>query len=154
MKVYKQNSGDQRCVAMIAAMVTDTEPKEFELYVGGEAPYSDYDFCKYLFEKGFICGFGIDKEAFQRKIDVSDSNDREDCLKIQRELTQDSIIKLEFKLKDFWAYIVVESEIGENEHAILYADGKVYDPSPFVGSEKSINDYKIIRYYPIIRVDE
>lgn len=152
MQVWKQNSGDQDCVAVVAAMITGKTPQDFKATIKGESPYSDMDFCKYLFGEGFICGFGIGEEQLCDQIDVTDSNSEgQEFLLQQKELSPEFKINIEFKLKDFPAYVVVESQSDPTKEHAIYWDGKqIYDPNPLVPNGMNLNKYKILRWFPII----
>jgi len=137
MLILKQNSGTKDCVPAVAAMITDTSIAEFKKeFPTADEGYSDYEFCKYLFDRGFICGFHVDLSQFPEKV------------------TAETKVKVEFRLKECSAYVVVKSDCGLNEHAILWYNGKVYDPNPMKKNEVSLSEYEILRFYPIINMKE
>lgn len=149
------NSGSNMCVAVTAAMAFDSTPEKFMLFTDGVPPYSDLDFVRYALKEGYICGFGIPRDAFVKKIDVGDSGDKFDTLEVQRELTPESVIEIKFKLKDYPAYIVVEGANGsEMEHAIYWDGNQVFDPDPMIENGRPLSEYKILRYFPIMKLDD
>ena len=149
----KQNSGSLNCIEIVANMITDANPAEFQLITKAEPPYSDYQLAYFLFLKGFQLTVGVPGESIQPMIDVSDSKDVKEYIPSGEPLTGESEITIKFKIKDFPAYVVVESQGDDknSEHAIYFDGEKIHDPNPFVGSDRTLNDYHIIRYFPIIK---
>lgn len=152
----KQNSGDNKCVAVCAAMAFDSTVEAFQILTDGKPPFTELDFCRYAFREGYICGVGIGEEQFCTAIDVTDSSSivRPEIIYNQNEVTLDTKVKIEFKLKDFPALVIVKSEDGLSEHAIYWDGKQVWDPNPMVQNGRDLNKYKILTWYPIIKLEE
>jgi len=129
----KQNSGDKRCLAIVAAMAFNTTPEDFELFCLHEPPYSEWEFAHYAFKKQAICGFGFD---IQQQKDFNDNFN----------------MTVTINLKEIPCFIAVESEAGEPMgHAIYWDTKQVWDPNPMTPNGRSLDSYKIKRIYPIIK---
>lgn len=126
MRNLKQKPGSKNCVAIVAAMAFDCEVDEFERFAGecGEG-YSDSDFVRFALSKKCLVGMPFSAP-------VGD------------ELT------LRMSVYDTKAYVIVK---GENGLHAVYWDGQyIYDPNPTNGDRRDLKDYKILFWYPILKL--
>ena len=129
----KQKIGSHNCIAVVAAMATDSTPEEFESFIEGPPPYCDYDFYRFLVFKGYVVGFGFD---------------------IQDTPIKGISIDFRYSINTYPAYVVVESETYKDTmHALYWDSKKVHDPNPSVKDGRSLADYKIHLWFPINKVD-
>ena len=151
----KQNTGDQRCLAFVAAAATDTPVEDFENSISHPPPYTEMEFFKYLADKGYFCGLGFSGEMFYKDIDVTDSlsTTKPEIIKTLKygDLTKDTVLELTIRLGNFQALFTVQNEFTAQYHAIYWDGERVYDPSPMTGSNKKLRDYNIIAFFPIIK---
>lgn len=153
----KQNSGDNRCVAIVAALATNTPVQEFEKFANHEPPYNEYELAHFLFQKGFACNLGFGPEFFQEQsIDVGDSENPEDKMYISKyDLTPDTVMDLRFQVKDYPAFLVVKPEgkdAGGIDHVIYWDGEMIHDPNPMTPNGRPFMSYKILKYFPIIKL--
>jgi len=147
----KQNSGDKRCVAIVTALATKRPVKDFEDWCNHKPPYSELEMATFLFMNGLACNLGLGKDYFYSEIDVSDSEGKEILLSPKFELTAEHEVTISFKIKDIPAIFIVES--GSDETHALYWDGEMlYDPNPMTPNGRPFSSYKILKYFPIIKV--
>lgn len=124
------------CVACVAAMATNTTLADFRNFFGSKPPpYTDLDFYRYLLSCGYTLGVGYahrESRTFRGK---------------------DTGLKIHFYLKDYPAYVIVESMRFEGMKHVVYWDGeKILDSNPEVnGDGLPLNQYKIISWFPIIK---
>jgi len=134
-KVIKQ--GDKvSCVACVAAMATGTTLADVQNFFGTKLPpYNDLDFYKYLLNCGYTLGVGYSHEESPRTF-----------------VGKDTGLKIHFRLKDYPAYVVVESMRFKGVKHVVYWDGeKILDSNPKVkGDGWALNKYKVISWFPII----
>lgn len=152
----KQNSGDKRCVAVVVGMVLKEDPKLFESWCNHPAPYSEIEMARYLFDRGYFTGLALNRDYFYNVIDVSDSNEPNDVLFVPKfELNAETTIDMSFKLKDFPAIFIVESDSeGMETHAIFW-DNKalcILDPNPMTKNGRDLSSYRIVSYFPIFNI--
>lgn len=153
MKIIKQNSSDKTCLAACAAMIFDTSIEDFKAFIGKDAPYTTADFWKYAASKNHGFGIGFSGSNLLPKINISTAEKEEYCF-AQGDLTPESVLTFEFKLKDFPAIVVVKSESEpEMFHAVLWDGTRIIDPNPMVGLDREINDYTILQWFPIIKME-
>ncbi len=156
--MFKQNSGDKSCVAVVAAMAFGGRPKDFTKTVKHEPPYSDLEFSRYALSRGASCVFGVTSKNFFEALNVSDSvSEGEEFITKEADPEKvggNTICRFEFRLQDFEAYIVVEGELnGESEHAIYWDGKQIWDPNPMTKNGRPLGSYKIKRYYPIFKLE-
>ena len=129
----KQKPGSHNCVAVAAALAVGSTPEEFEYFIGGPPPYSDYDSYKFLLSKGYVIGTGVN---------------------IKESPIKDNIITLRFEITTFPALIIVKSETYKHKMHVIYWDGKkVHDPNPQVKDGRSLSNYDIHLWFPVNKVD-
>jgi len=129
----KQKPGSHNCVAVVAAMATDSTPEEFEEFIGSSPPYGDYDFYRFLLSKEYVVGVGVD---------------------IKENPIQDGTINLWFEITAYPALVVVKSETYKEKEHVIYWDGnRIYDPNPNVEDGRPLSDYEIHLWFPINKVD-
>lgn len=136
----KQIPGSKNCVAVVAAMATNTTVEEVEEFMkdseclkrtGG---YCDSDIFKYLMSKGFCPGTNYWNNEGDKVI------------------TEDTQIQVQIRIKDVPAYIVVQSETREDwTHAIFWDGKQVWDPKSDAQDGRPLSDYKIYAWIPIFR---
>jgi len=138
-KVIKQ-SDKLSCVACVACMATDTSLKEFREFMGDvKPPYNDLAFYAYLLKHGFVVGIGFQNKFFESKfLSVTDE------------------IQINFKLRDFPAYVVVQSHRFKGLQHVVYWDGeKVLDSNPDIkGDGFPLEQYRVLTWFPIIKLSE
>jgi hypothetical protein len=156
VQTLKQNSNDNRCIAVVAAMAFDMPVKEVEEIMGGEPPYSDFDFCHFAFLRGDICGLGVLPTNFFKMIDVSDSASVGDTPEFlvspenPEDINGETVCRFDFKLSDYPALVIVEDEAGTGkDHAIYWDTKHVFDPNPQTQNDRPLRSYRIRRWYPI-----
>jgi hypothetical protein len=129
----KQKPGSHNCIAVVAAMATDSTPEEFEDFTGSSPPYSDYDFYRFLLSKGYVTGVGVDTKMSP---------------------IEDGILNIHFETTAYPALVVVKSETYKDKVHVIYWDGsKVHDPHPNVKDGRPLSDYEIHLWFPINKVD-
>jgi len=152
----KQALGDNRCLAIVAAMITKTAPREFEMYCDHKPPYSEFEFAQFLFTKGMSCSMGIRGEEFYSLIDVTDSeskNPPEFLKQLKETLNKDTKVTISFTLGTYPAVFSVRSEGNPKDtHAIFWDGEKVHDPNPLVLDGRRLDEYEILSYFPILAV--
>lgn len=151
---FKQNSNDNRCLAVVAAMVTESK-NQFVMdnyFFGERPPYSVKQFCEFLFKKGLVCGVGFDGKEFVEKIDVSDSLNPEETLD-KVVIDENTIVNFKLRVGSHRAVFIVEGDIKDVEHAIYWDGKQVYDPNPMSANDRPLNSYKILMYYPILDIE-
>lgn len=150
----KQNSGDSRCVAIVAALATGTDPKLFEKRFKHKPPFSELEFATYLFERGLACNLGFGPDYFREELSVGDSENPDDKLYIPKaDLTPETVMNLQFKVKDLPAMLIVESGNGHDKGHMIYWDTQqIFDPNPMSRNGRPFSDYKILKYFPIINL--
>lgn len=147
----KQNSGDNRCIAIVTAMATNQPPELFEKWCNHKPPYSEIEMAQYLALNGYAINFGLDENYFYKKINVADSLNKEDELVFQNfYLSPEHTFTLTFQLKDFPAIFIVKGKYGT--HAIYWDKEKVYDPDPNTPDGRDLNSYHILKYFPIFTI--
>lgn len=148
----KQNSGSLNCIEIVANMAAGASPGEFKLLMGGRSgPYSDHDFARFMFAKGYMITVGVPGESIQPMIDVSDS-DVDELIPSGKSVCAGTEIFIKFKIGDFPAFIVVEAETDpEKEHAIYWDGQMIHDPNPMSRNNRPFSEYRIKRFYPIIK---
>lgn len=131
MKNLKQKAGSKNCVAVVAAMAFNVPVEEFENFIGlKEEGYTDADFAKFGLEKGFFIGVPF---AFP------DPKEKDLVCKIN--------------MHDAPAYVVVVSENIPGERHAVYWDGQnIWDPNPTAPDLRPVEEYKIILWYPIVKL--
>ena len=122
-------NSDCNCVAEVAKAVFNCSLQEFYNFVGSEPPYSDMDFLEFALSKGYIVGAGLCPDSYG--------------------ISQDT--QLKFTMKDVPCYIVTKGNA--YEHAIYWDGEKVHDSNPF-NKGKNLEDYKIYRIFPILRISK
>lgn len=127
----KQNSGDNNCLAVVSAMAFDCRISEFKEIIKDNPPYCEMDFVKFAALKEAVT-FPIPKEI------------------IPNILTKASVISIPIQILKHPAMIVVEGESGLL-HSIYYDGEKIHDPNPMAANNKPLSNYKIIKWYPIIK---
>lgn len=131
----KQIRGSKNCVVVVASMATGLPIDDFEssMKANPDGSYTDYDFAFYMINRGYVIGVGSFKPQ-----QYANFNDNKEII-------------VSFKINDYPAYVVVESETGNDTHVIYWNKEKVYDPNPDVEDGRPLDDYKIISWYPINR---
>lgn len=133
----KQAPGDGRCVACTAAMAAGDETTEsFQRFVAerfseAKPPYSDLQAYAYLLERKLVVGLGFMHPKF--------------C--------PDETMTLKFNARDFPAYVVVQSPYRDVTHAVYWDGKKIRDPDPRTPDGKPINQYQILLWVPIYRIE-
>jgi len=149
----KQNSGDQRCIAIVAALATASMPSEFENFIKSDPPYSEHQFSEFLFSKGLACSLGFGRELFYDDLNVTDSLKEEVLPVAKQPLNKDTEITMTYKIGDYPALFIVEAEVdNEKNHAIYWNGERVFDPNPMTPNNRSLSSYKILNYFPIINL--
>lgn len=123
------------CVACVACMATNTRLIDFERFFFTKGPpYSDLDCYRYLLSKGYAIGLGF-------------KNDK--CHIIREE----GRLRIEFKVKNFPAYVVVKSMRFKGMEHVVYWDGEnILDPNPTLKEDGlPLKEYEIISWFPIIK---
>jgi hypothetical protein len=129
--MFKQNSGDNNCVAVVSAMATATTPKDFaDTFPNNKPPYSlDLAFV-YLIKHNMT--MSLPEVTY----------------------TKENIIVSQTDLSNIPAIIQVDrgaSASKENPDHLIYWDGKqVYDPDPMKRNGLPLGHYKI-KYAFIIK---
>lgn len=129
MKIKKipQPDNDNRCVAFVGAMLTDTTVKMFENFIKKKPPYTDNDLVKYLLHHKVLVSFKPAKNVKVNKKTVSVTLD----------------------IENIPAYVLTKRD-GIN-HIIIW-DGKEFiDPLERV-KNVNIKDYKILSWQPISKL--
>lgn len=134
-KVIKQQD-KVSCVACVACMATGTRLVDFQRFFYFKAPpYSDLDFYRYLLSCGYTLGVGYSHK--ESRVFVN----------------KDTGLKIHFQLKDYPAYVIVESMRFKGMKHVVYWDGeKILDSNPEIaGNGLPLNKYKILAWFPIIK---
>ena len=127
----KQKPNSKNCTSIVAAMITGCAIIDFEEFIGGAPPYSDFDLQRFLLENHIMMGIGA--EPPDGKIDNADT-------------------EITFKMipHENRAYFVAESEnYPDGTHALYWNGKKVCDPNPTVKDGRPLSDYKIISWFPL-----
>ena len=149
--MIKQNSGDQNCIAVVAAMAFSQPLNGLKEYIGHEPPYTDVEFMQYGLKHNFLVGLGgVSGEKVKSAgefingesglVDVSDSESKIEDLTIN--------YNINLRLGNTEAFVVVKNSKGK-EHAIYWNGENVLDPDPMSGTSKGLMSYDILRFYPI-----
>ncbi|MCP4650292.1 MAG: hypothetical protein GY853_09485 [PVC group bacterium] len=126
----KQNPGDNKCVAYVAAKITGVAVNEFESFANTDPPYTDGQLFKFLAMNNFVPML---------------------CIPGGKRINGDDIFELEIKLENMKAVLITENKQG-GSHLIYWDGEKVYDPDPMRGENTSLSSYRILRWTPIIRI--
>ena len=133
----KQSKNSTSCVACVAAMATNTTVEEFKEFVKPRirGPYTDLHLYSYLLSKGYTIGVVID---CKKGIVVSDKK---------------AILKTEFKLFEYPAYVGVKSHrVKDCSHAVYWDGENIFDPNPYMQDNPDLSLYTILRWYPITTI--
>ncbi len=135
----KQNRGSKNCVAVVLAMATNTSVNNVQKFLGinEHIGMSDLQMCRYLAEKGFALGLGIENGWNKQLIMNSKEN-----------------LKAVIDLTKYPAILIVQSEHNEDEaHAVYWDGGKIWDPNPDTQNNLDVENYKIYSWTPIRRTE-
>jgi hypothetical protein len=127
----KQEYGSKNCIAAVAVAAFDIQIKEFEFFCDDkEGPYSIRQFIEFGLSKGYITGFYCfenPKIHFGKIVEVYD-------------------------IEKSPALVIVKSSNYEGEQHAIYWDGeKVIDSDPAI-QEKKLKEYKILGWFPILKL--
>ena len=129
----KQRRGSFDCVAVVAALVTNTTVKEFKKE-RGKCPkrgYTDRDIYLYLANRNMSMGASFNTKDIKN-------------------VRINTVLKTTLTLKSARAYVVVKSETFKGFYHVIYWDKKqVWDPNPNVKDGRPRSDYKILYWKPI-----
>lgn len=151
---FKQNSNDDRCLSVVAAMATGLKDVHAmdKYFMKERPPYSVRQFCEFLFKQGLACGIGYDGKEFIEQIDVGDSlnpNETIDNVVID----EATVVTFKIRIGSHKALFIVEDDTEGVEHAIYWNGKQVYDPNPMSANDRPLNSYKILMYYPILDIE-
>ena len=133
-KIIKQPDKTS-CVACVACMATNTRLVDFKRFFFTKGPpYSDSDCYRYLLSKGYALGIGFKNES-------------------NYTFKEDDKLRIEFKLIDYPAYLVVKSKRFKGmEHAVYWDGERFLDPNPILKQDGlPLKEYEIIAWFPIIK---
>lgn len=137
-KAFKQ-ARPMECLACVAAMATRTTPEEFVAFLKKEypldkieAPYNDICFQRYLLEFKLIVGAGLGI--------------------IGKNHAKEWHGMAVYPLRGRPGLVSVTS-LSKIEHALYWDGERLWDPDPDTPDGLSPNDYNIVGWWPIVRVD-
>ena len=153
----KQNSNDNRCVAIVVAMATGTDPKQFEDWCNHEPPYSELEMAQFLALNNCSAVLGLGEDYFYNKIDVTDSETpiekRPEIMYSRKEdFGPESIIDLSFQVKDVPAILVVKAKDPTKTHVVYWNGQYIMDPNPMTPEGRDFASYHILKYFPIFKM--
>lgn len=131
----KQKLGSKNCAAVCAAMAFGCSVEEFESFFPPREGrfYSDLDFIKFALHKGYYTGVSFSLPEIEPGTKT---------------------VSVTRTIYGTPAYIVVESPAVKNEKHAVYWDGsKVHDPHPQSQDGMPLHYYKIIEFYPLLKMN-
>ena len=131
----KQEPGDGRCAACVAAMAAGDESTDrFQAYVAStaaaRAPYSDLHVYSYLLSRGFVVGLGFNEPDFGTI----------------------GLLEIKYTAKSHPAYVIVASRHGDMTHAVYWNGYMFQDPDKYTRDHSDFSKYKILLWVPIYKV--
>jgi len=136
LKILKQDDNNS-CVGFVSAMATRTSIRRFRKFVKKKPPWSDNEAYRYLVHCGYALGIGFNNSGFEV-------------------LNEYDGISIQFKLRQYPAYVVVKSRnIKGDYHAVYWSGRRIYDPDPGIKRVGlSLEEYQIESWFPIIKMEK
>lgn len=136
IKTIKQSRNNSCLAAVLAMMVNESEEYVLDWFKFQNTPLNDEDAFIFLAHHGIYLSLYC-------------------LLNEPQSICKTETLEIDISLNDRKMYLVVESENYPGKHHAVFWDGNcVHDPSPNSQDKRSIEEYKIIGFYPIMTTKE